>query len=336
MNSLTGLAFAVAGAPLVRRVLATGGDVGLTTLLYHSFFFGGEAEKVGRDRLRRQLAWLRDHYELLTLDDFNQALRANRFPPRALFVTVDDAKTDLMKVAEDFNAFGIPITVFVCAGWTAQASTMEIDGQWARAVADIEWYEGPDFEMVLGRESRVLHVGRKVRAVSVDELLQSRGYFEPHLDELIARVEAMNKQGGTRVICSWDELKVLQREGISFGSHSVSHIKLASASDLRLGFEIHESKRLIESHLGHCSSFAYPFGTAGTCDDRTTAIVKAAGMSAAFLTHPEFARSGDSAFHLPRFALPDRHMHDGEYRGRVRGAGVLLRRLKHAVGSSAR
>lgn len=336
MNSLTGLAFAVAGAPLLRRVLAPGGDVGLTTLLYHNFFFGGEAEKVGRDRLRRQLAWLRDHYEPLSLDDFNQALSANRFPARSLFVTVDDAKTDLMKVTEDFEAFGVPITVFVCAGWTAQASAPEIDGQWARAVADIEWYEGPDFEMALGTEARVLRLGRTVRAASIDELLGSHDYFEPHLDELTARIEAMNKQGGNRVICSWDELKVLQREGISFGSHSVSHIKLAAASDLRLGFEIHESKRLIESHLGHCSSFAYPFGTAGTCDERTTAVVKAAGLSAAFLTHPEFARSGDSAFHLPRFALPDRHMNPGEYRGRVRGAGVLLRRLKQAVVSSAR
>lgn len=336
MNSLTGLAFTAAGAPLARKVFASGADTGLTTLLYHSFLFGGEPEQAGRERLKRQLGWLRDNYELLSLDAFNKAVAARRFPQRALFITVDDAKIDLLEVCEDFKSFGVPITVYVCAGWTAQTSAVEPEGLWARAVADIEWYEGPDFEIALGSPSRALKIGHATRTATIDELLNSRADFEPHLKELVSRVEAMNKTGGASVICSWDELRVLQREGVGFGSHSVSHIKLAPASDARLNFEVREAKRLIESKLGQCTSFAYPFGIAGTCDERTTAVIKDAGLSSAFLSHPAFAQSGDDPFRLPRFALPDRHMASGEFRGRVRGAGVMLRRLKNAVWPSAR
>ena len=336
VNSLTGLAFAVAGAPLVRKVFASGADTGLTTVLYHRFFFGGEPEQAGRERLRRQLGWLRDNYEILSLDDFNKAVQARCFPKRALFITVDDAKTDLLKVCEDFKSFGVPITVYVCAGWTAQTSAIEPGGLWARAVTDIEWYDGPEFEITLGSQSRALKIGRAVRAATIDELLNSRASIEPHLEELISRVEAMNKKGGAHVICSWDELKTLQREGIAFGSHSVGHIKLAAASDVRLNFAIREAKRLIEFQLGPCTSFAYPFGVAGTFDRRTAAIIEDAGFSSAFLTHPGFAQPGDDPFHLPRFALPDRHMTGGEFRGRVRGAGVMLRRLKNAVRPSPR
>ena len=336
MNSLTGLAFTVAGAPLVRKFFAPGADAGLTTVLYHSFFFGGEPERAGRERLRRQLAWLRDNYDLLSLDAFNEAVKSRRFPKRALFITVDDAKTDLLKVCEDFQSFGVPITVYICAGWTAQTSTIERGGLWARAVADIEWYEGPDFEIALGSQSLVLQIGRAVRAATIDELLNSPSLFEPYLEELISRVEGMNKKGGAHVICSWDELKTLQREGIAFGSHSVSHIKLATASDVRLNFEIREARRLIESELGPCTAFAYPFGIAGTFDERTTSAIKDAGLTSAFLTHPDFAQVGDDPFYLPRFALPDRNMADAEYRGRVRGAGVMLRRLKNVVRPSPR
>ena len=327
MSTLKGLAFAIAGMPVVRRMLPVR-NAALTTLLYHGFFFADEPRQRARERLRRQLDWLSRAYQPLTLDQCHQALAAGAFPPRALLVTADDAKIDLLEMHEEFVAFGVPLCVFVCAGWTAQASDVDADGLLARTVAALEWYSGPEAVVSIGEPSRKIAIGASRRATTIDEMLKAREDFLPHLRELLTRVEQLSPAPTRTTICSWPELASLRERGAQFGSHSVSHIRLAAASDVRLRFEIGEAKRLIERELGPCTSFAYPFGTEGTFDGRTTAAVRAAGMTTAFLTHPGFATADADALHLPRFAFPERAMSDAEYRGRVGGAGVTLRAIK--------
>ena len=303
----------------------------LTTVLYHGFCFDEEPRQRARDRLRRQLDWLRETYRPLTLERCHQALADGAFPPRALLVTADDAKIDLLEMHEEFVAFGVPLCVFVCAGWTAQASDVEADGLLARAVATLEWYSGPEAVLSIGEQSRKVAIGGTSRSATIDEILAAPHEFLPHLEELLTRVAQAGRAPTRRTICSWPELVSLRERGVQFGSHSVSHIRLASASDVRLQFEIGEAKRLIECKLAPCASFAYPFGTEGTWNERTTAAVRAAGTTTAFLTHPGFAAADSDARHLPRFALPERAMSDAEYRGRVGAAGVALRAIKHSL-----
>ena len=305
----------------------------LTTVLYHGFFFGNEAKARARERLRRQLDWLRRTYNPLTLEKYQQAVAVGQLPPRSLRVTADDAMVDLLEVHEEFREFAVPLTVYVCAGWTSQASPLEADGLLARVVTTIEWYAGPVASFQIGSESRTILLGWAHRSATIDQLLASRDYYGQHLEEILERIHQIAGAPGKSKICSWRELKLLREQGIQFGSHSVTHIRLAPASDVRLNFEITEAKRLIERNLAPCSSFAYPFGIDGTCDERTTKVLKAAGLTNAFLTHAGFASTTTSAFHLPRFALPERHMTHAEYRGRVRGGGVALGKLKNSLSS---
>ena len=330
MSNLTGLAYAIAGNSLAQRMFSPF-EKTLTTVLYHGFFFGDEAKSHARERLRRQLDWLRRTYSPLTLDQYQQAIAVGELPPRSLLVTADDAMVDLLEVHDEFREFAVPLTVYVCAGWTAQASELEADGLLARVVTTIEWYAGPVTTLQVGSESRVILLGRAHRNSTIDQLLASREYYAPHLEEILDRIR--QTAGATRAstICSWAELESLRERGVQFGSHSVSHIRLAPASDVRLNFEITEAKRLIDRKIAQCSSFAYPFGIDGTCDERTTTVLKAAGMTTAFMTNPGFASKDTSYFHLPRFALPERHMTQAEYRGRVRGGGVVLRMLKNTL-----
>ena len=330
MRNLTGLAYAIAGSSLARQTFAPS-ENSLTTVLYHGFFFGNEAKSHARERLRKQLDWLRHTYNPLTLDQYQQAIAVGDLPPRSLLVTADDAMVDLLEVQDEFREFAVPLTVYVCAGWTAQASALEADGLLARVVTTIEWYAGPVATFQVGSESRVILLGREHRSATIDQLLTSREYYAPHLEEILERVRQTAGAPRASTICSWTELNSLRKRGIQFGSHSVTHIRLAPASDVRLNFEITEAKRLIDRKLGPCSSFAYPFGIDGTCDERTTTALKRAGVTTAFMTNPGFASKDTSYFHLPRFALPERHMTQAEYCGRVRGGGVALRRLKNCL-----
>jgi peptidoglycan/xylan/chitin deacetylase (PgdA/CDA1 family) len=76
-----------------------------------------------------------------------------------------------------------------------------------------------------------------------------------------------------------DDLKQLVAAGFSIGAHSRSHPYLTHLSAEKQQDEIAGSKRILEEDLGiPIREFAYPFGM---YDATTTAIVRAAGFSAA-------------------------------------------------------
>lgn len=59
---------------------------------------------------------------------------------------------------------------------------------------------------------------------------------------------------------TWSRVRELDRWGIHFGSHSVTHPKLSEVGPRRLRLELEDSKCAIEDHLGRCvTSFSYPY-----------------------------------------------------------------------------
>jgi peptidoglycan/xylan/chitin deacetylase (PgdA/CDA1 family) len=59
---------------------------------------------------------------------------------------------------------------------------------------------------------------------------------------------------------TWREVRELNREGIEFGSHTVSHPDLRSLGPEEIDYELGYSKETIDDHLGSSlNSFAYPF-----------------------------------------------------------------------------
>src|SRR6266404_667108 len=59
---------------------------------------------------------------------------------------------------------------------------------------------------------------------------------------------------------TWSEVRELHREGIRFGSHTVTHADLRSLEPEELEFELGQSKEVIEQNLGVATdSFSYPF-----------------------------------------------------------------------------
>jgi peptidoglycan/xylan/chitin deacetylase (PgdA/CDA1 family) len=67
---------------------------------------------------------------------------------------------------------------------------------------------------------------------------------------------------------SWSEVRELQKQGISFGSHTVTHPQLHDCDAQSIRKEIVDSKEMIEEKLG-CTveSFSYPYAFPETDDD---------------------------------------------------------------------
>ena len=96
---------------------------------------------------------------------------------------------------------------------------------------------------------------------------------------------------------SWDELRGLVADGVTVGSHTVTHPHLARLSDEELARELHDSKARIEAELGRpCPLLAYPYGEH---DERVRAAARAARYEQAFALG---SRHGDE-FAAPRVDL---------------------------------
>lgn len=66
---------------------------------------------------------------------------------------------------------------------------------------------------------------------------------------------------GGRAMLSWDEIREMQRGGITFGAHTLTHPDLTRVPTARVEAEVRDSKSIIEDALGTAvATFAYPFG----------------------------------------------------------------------------
>ncbi len=97
------------------------------------------------------------------------------------------------------------------------------------------------------------------------------------------------------------EILTLAQEGVEFGSHGISHIKLAEADDQRLREEVFKSKKDLEELLGRpVRHFCYPYGN---YDLRAIAAVREAGYLSAVTCIRGAALKGEDPFQLPRKAI---------------------------------
>ena len=136
-------------------------------------------------------------------------------------------------------------------------------------------------------------------------VLQRHGF--PAMVYLIAgllgrRAEWFARDGReTPMLLSAAEVRGLQREGIDFGSHSFSHLKLAHQDDATLRAEVGGSRRMLEDVLGaEVRHFCYPYGSH---DLRTIDAVAQAGYATATTCMRAPARPGQDLLALPRKAI---------------------------------
>jgi peptidoglycan/xylan/chitin deacetylase (PgdA/CDA1 family) len=109
---------------------------------------------------------------------------------------------------------------------------------------------------------------------------------------------------GTPNHLSWEEVAIMHREQVGYGSHSVRHPDLTLLSLPELDRELRESKRVLEERLvERISAVAYP---AGRYNQRVAARARAAGYLAGWKKGGGPVQPGDDPFLLPRVRVRGR------------------------------
>jgi GT2 family glycosyltransferase/peptidoglycan/xylan/chitin deacetylase (PgdA/CDA1 family) len=114
-------------------------------------------------------------------------------------------------------------------------------------------------------------------------------HYTPVIYLVVDQIGASNvwdQESGIRVrnLLTLAQIREMQKYGVEFGSHTLTHPWLPSASDAQLRREVHDSKHRLEDMLGvEIASFAYPFGGV---DRRVRSAVANAGYKLAFTAEP--------------------------------------------------
>ena len=100
---------------------------------------------------------------------------------------------------------------------------------------------------------------------------------------------------------SWNQIREMQRNGIDFGSHTVSHTSLIKLPWDEIQRELLESKSRIEAEIGVTfPGFAYPYGTFRDIDVKIGKLIASSGYSWAVTSVSGVNKKGADVFALRR------------------------------------
>jgi peptidoglycan/xylan/chitin deacetylase (PgdA/CDA1 family) len=286
---------------------------GLVTIFTLHRFTDPEHGIVGHDpdALAKQLAYLRRHrYRLLGLSDVVERIagRNGHSTSPAVVFTVDDGYGDFARIgARVFAEYDCPVTVFIPTGF--------LDGRlWL-------WWDRVTYLFANARRASFLtpELGdRSYQWSTPEELARVQQYVLDALERVPApqreaAIAALSRQLEVKLPetppaayapMSWDDVRKMARQGVTFGPHTVTHPILPLTPDDICKWEIEESYRRLRLETSSTVPvFCYPAGHAGR---RELQAVQSAGFSMAVTTIPGYAaphgiRDWGA---LRRFALP--------------------------------
>lgn len=246
---------------------------------------------------------------------FEDWRRERRCDPDAIAFTMDDGFADQGQLArEAFIPAGIPVTVFLISGfldgrlwpWDDQLATAF--RQTPRSSATVRVGSETialDLDSSDARE-RALHKVRSLcKRSDNSELYQTVAAIAAALDVALPA----EPPAGYKPL-TWDEARELERLGVEFGPHSISHRIFSQLPDDMARTEIEGSwQRLREELRNPVPVMAWPTGRSKDFSPRDIRLATDAGLLGCVATNSDYAHfprdAGSGMFSICRFPLPD-------------------------------
>ena len=304
------------GAFRVCRALQSSADSKLLLLGYHRVLpkaddheHLGDIELVSAtpESFEWQMRYLAKRFEPVSFAQIAASLDGGPpLPKRAVTVTFDDGFYDLHAYALPvLKRTGMSATVFVSTDYVDNGGVFWFDHvAWTLRNAAPGSLRLPEPILPLARDTSAAGVRRTTVALlkwlkSCDE--QSR---KDYVDRLRAEFPTPPEVVLGRAL-SWPEIREMSAAGVEFGSHTVTHRRLAGLSASELQYELGHSKQRLEQELGKpITALAYPFGGRNAFDEQVVAIARQLGYRIATTYMPGVNRVRS----IDRFALVRQHV----------------------------
>jgi len=287
------------------------------------------------EAFRRQLRLLKSRYHVVAPEEvLDWAVEGRALPKRSVLLTCDDGLlntlTDMVPVLREEN---LACLFFVLGGSTEQTSQR----LWyeelylallAAPVGTLETL-GMTFELKERKQRRMVWGILLKKLSEVDQPERARLIEQTRLRFGLSA--GATARGGTEAqrrrfsLLNLSQLRQLVDQGMSVGSHTLSHPMLTQQSSELAWKEISEGRRVLENALGiRVWALAYPFGDPASVTSREWQMAEQAGFECAFMNV-----GGGFGASLPRFAMPRVHvtrdMGLAEFEAHVSGFHQALR-----------
>lgn len=259
-------------------------------VMYHNFCGDTRPpfDRTSARLFRHQLAYLRRHYQPISLPDLGRRLAGGALPERAVALTVDDGHANFLRYALPLlQEMQIPATFFVL-------SQLSNSGEWL-------WTD----KWMYVRE----HGTRPSDATGADPNLDELRHL-PAVDRELCLEEFARRRGvqlptrppAAYELVTWEDLKSLARSDlVDIGSHSRTHPLLADASADESWDEIDGSRRELERRLEvEIATFCFPTGRPSDYRPDQVEMVARAGYTCATAAHFGYVTEAANRFALPR------------------------------------
>jgi peptidoglycan/xylan/chitin deacetylase (PgdA/CDA1 family) len=291
----------------------------VTILMYHRVVTGVELSSqfiqpgmyVTSETFDRQVGFLREHFDVLSMHELLSMWRENTWHPdrRYCVITFDDGWLDnYVHAFPVLRRYDVPATIFLPTGligttmwfwpeqlgWLSQRFTLLSPSRRTKILASLraegDWLNGAACAMEAGQSDDLIERCKTVSHERIGELVSRlAGEMEIRLPD-------------ERLVMNWEEVGEMSAAKISFGSHSVGHKILTTVSDAELHEEVYGSlEALRKRNLNGDPVFCYPNGN---YSPRVMQCVESAGYCAATTTEPGWeAPHAPSMFRLKRIGI---------------------------------
>lgn len=232
----------------------------------NSFPFDPELVSATPNDFKAQMEYIANHFSPITFRDLLKHLdNGQPLPRRPIIITFDDGHADNYTHAFPIlRSLDIPATIFL--------STSYIDSDkvfWFDHVAYLIFRTKAKFLSINHDDFRleIRHgvTGRRLAREQTLSYLKSLPNtvrlkcLEEIKHQLGANISPQDKEKSSAL--SWEQVYEMNKNGIEFGSHSVTHPILSKLDDNELYYEIDHSKKEIERRLNETiDTIAYPVG----------------------------------------------------------------------------
>lgn len=241
----------------------------------------------------RNFAYLKRHYNIISLNDHLDAVRNNRkLPSKAIVITFDDGHASNYVLLPVIKKMEIPVTIFLCSSIVGTQRHF-----WFRHCEEMK----PRVELFKKMTNE-----QRLKELDAYGFVQQQEY---------ADTQALQKE-------QIDEMK----PWVNFQSHTCFHPILPQCDDATAEKEIAESKNQLESSFGlTINSISYPNGDYSTRDIQ---LAKEAGYKCGVTVDSGYNDINTDLFRLKRFSVNDAKS-TAELMVKASGCYALLKHRLH-------
>jgi peptidoglycan/xylan/chitin deacetylase (PgdA/CDA1 family) len=277
-----------------------------------------------------QMNYLSEKYNVISLEKFLEYYKKNQNPPKnTVVITFDDGyKDNYTNAYPVLRNYDFPATIFL--------ATDAVENK------RLFWWDRISYMVSKTKVKRFeLNEIGKFSLISKDAKFNSLKFIQKNLKKLtdsernkviekiskLLKVDCPFFESENNLFLSWNEIKKMQQNNISFGAHTKSHSILAKIPLKKANEEIKDSKKIIEKRLGKkIKFFCCPNGYEGDFNENIKKLVKKNGFDCAVSYIPGANSINSDLFELRRvFVRNDENI--SLFKTKLIGVDIVLAKI---------